>query len=304
MKDSNDKFKYKRRLTLHNAKKYYLTNGQGSHNFYIYYNSTEEGDRLEREHKEKQRELNRQFKEDMQKRHIQPDRLLTMNDNLNRPEWLITLEPDYSIDIQLDEGTGNTLLILGQSKAGKSVLMMYLYNKYYKNPKFISTLFSINKNIGVYKSGGKDLIKVPVFDNDGKMLIKMSKYINSNTDNAYSFLYMFDDIVDQKDKQIIADLFLTYRNANISTIMSLQYGYLLSKKSRANVNNICLFRFVSQESVEVIVKTYLRGWFLKLGIRNLDEQVELYNKLTNDYRFLYLNPRTGDVTLHKVKYKG
>lgn len=294
--------------TLYSAEKYYLTNGKGGcFSVKITFTDEEDYDRQLEELKTSQKETNKAFKRRMRMAAIDPSRLRQMHEieeisSSNNTMLTTGLKSSSVVDLQLDKGTGNTLLLLGASKQGKSTLMMHIYRKYYNTRRFISTLFSINSHIDVYSDcGGTDLlIKVPVFNQDSIEMIRKAKAINTRTHNKYSFLFMFDDIIDQKHSKIISELFLTYRNANISTIISLQYGFLLSKQSRSNVNNICLFRFLSDESIAVVVKTYLQGWFRKIGVTVLEDQINMYKDLTADHQFLYLNPRTDHVTLHKI----
>nr|QBK84907.1 MAG: ABC transporter [Pithovirus LCDPAC02] len=143
------------------------------------------------------------------------------------------------LDLVLDNDTGNTLYILGSSNIGKSTLLMYLFKKYYNNNKFISTLFSenmINKN---YRDFPK-LIGLPEFTKLEERYINTQKYINYNIDNHYNFLNMFDDVIDVRYKKLVNKLFLIYRNTNLSTIIYLQYQYLLSKQARSNINTVYL----------------------------------------------------------------
>lgn len=206
------------------------------------------------------------------------------------------------IDLELDDNTGNTTVILASSKSGKSTLLMHLYNKYYNDKDFITTLFSISCHIPIYKDKKKRLIKICRFDKDGIQLIKSLRLMNHKCKNKYDFCCIFDDIIDVRYSNVINNLILTYRNSNISSIISLQYANLLSKASRGSVNNIILGRFNSDGAISSIINCYLKSRFSKdFGISNEIDQINLYKQLTKDHQFIYLHPESGAFKLFKIK---
>lgn len=203
------------------------------------------------------------------------------------------------IDLKLDENTGNTTVLLGSSKMGKSTLLMHLYDKYYSSKEFISILFSINPHINIYKDH-KNLIQCNTFNKDTETLIKEQKYINVKCKNKYKFVNMLDDIIDVKFSALISNLILTYRNSNISSLISLQYPKLLNKSARANINNIILFNFNTDETIIDTIKLYLRNHFNKLGFKTFDEQLSLYKELTKNHGFIYLNTINNYISFHRL----
>ena len=206
-----------------------------------------------------------------------------------------------SIELLLDQNTGNTTVLFGSSKKGKSTLMMGLYKKLYKrNKKFISSLFATNAHIKVYESD-EDLLKCNVFNKQSEKYIKLQKYINSKTNNKYNFLNMFDDVINTKHKGLINDLIMTYRNSNISTMMCLQYGYLLSKMNRANVNNVIIFGSNSNESIEDLINTFLKPYMIRMGYIYLPEQIALFKHITKNHGFFYINNAKDHISFHRIK---
>lgn len=193
------------------------------------------------------------------------------------------------INLKLDSKTGNSTVIYGSSKAGKSTLMMYLYKKYYVND--ISTLFTESPQIDLYKS--KNLIVAPAFFPE---VVKEAHMINKKTKNKYNFTFMLDDIVDQKENDVIRKMILILRNSNISSITSLQSPVLLQKANRSSVNNIMFFKFNTAEQIEQIIRFYLNGYLPG----KMDDKINLYRQLTADHHFLYYNPRDNIITRHKI----
>ena len=212
--------------------------------------------------------------------------------------------PDNIDFIKMDnnQNSGNSLVLIGSAKAGKSTAMMAIFNKYFNKKKFISTLFSINSHIPIYKTNG-DLIKVNKFINESERMIKDMKKINMNSDppNKWNFLIALDDIVDARYSRVLNALLLTYRNANFSSLISIQYPKLLSKASRCSANNLLFFSQNLQEAIETVLRSFLGSEFAKRGVTKFNDQISLYRELTKDHSFLYYQPMTQ--TLKRIRLK-
>lgn len=193
------------------------------------------------------------------------------------------------INLQLDPKTGNSTVILGSSKAGKSTLLMYLYNKYYKD--YISVLFSDNPQIDLYKD--KKLIKSAFFI---PQIIKDFHRINRNTKNKYEFCCLLDDIVNEKEDEMLKRLVLSFRNSNISSIVSIQSPTLLNKSNRSSINNIIFFRFNTDEMIEQVIKFFLTSFLTG----KMEDKIKQYKDMTKDHQFIYLNPRENKISIHKI----
>lgn len=205
-----------------------------------------------------------------------------------------------TFDLKLDNGTGNTTTIYGSGKRGKTSLCMYIYKKYYAVDKeFISSLFSINSHIPEYKVD-KNLLKSNCFNSKSEKYIKLEKYIQQHTKNKYKFLNILDDIITVKFNKLINELILTYRNSNMSTIINTQYVFLLNKMLRANVNNVIIFGFNSTESIEDVIKTFLKPYFINLGYKKMHEQIELFKYVTDNHGFIYLHPISDTISFHRL----
>lgn len=198
------------------------------------------------------------------------------------------------IELRLDEATGNSTVLLGSSKTGKSTAMMHLFKKYYAGKEFVTTLFAENPQIPLYKQ--RRLIVAAEFEPG---LIRLAQKVQKGTKNAYRFSFLLDDIVDQRDDKTLKSLILSYRNSDISSVVCLQYTNLLAKNSRANVNNILLFRFNSQEAIELAVKQFLTSHFKRMGVAATD-MVEFYKRATADHGFIYLHPASDSISFHRL----
>lgn len=191
--------------------------------------------------------------------------------------------------LELDNNTGNTTALIASSKAGKSTMLMEMFRKYYDSSDMITTLFSVNSQIDLYRKAGKNLLRYNRFDDNAQKMIRASKLINTRTKNKYQFCFLFDDVLNAKNSTLFNNLICTYRNSNISTIICLQYTYLLSKSNRCNINNVLLGRLNSDESVEDVVKTFLASFLNKMGILKMRDMIAFYKKATEDHGFIYIN---------------
>jgi hypothetical protein len=213
------------------------------------------------------------------------------------------LKPKADVSLRLDHGTGNTTLIFGSSKRGKSTLQKFLYDKYYNtktvNKRGINTMFAGNPQLSIYKHD-KHLLIGDGFNAKSAKYIKMQKYINSKTHNKYKFLNMFDDILDTKYSSIVNQLVLSYRNSNISLLMCLQYVYMLSKQNRANINNTFVFGSNTYEDEKNLIETFLKPYFYALGFRSNADHICLYRKVTADYGFFYIDNLKGKISAHRL----
>lgn len=184
----------------------------------------------------------------------------------------------------LDENTGNTIAMIASSKSGKTTLLKFLMNKYFN--KYITVLFSPNMNIPLYKDFK---IKDEIVNND---IVQSMKYINSKTDNKYDFLCVFDDVINTRNNSLIDRLVCTYRNANISSIISVQYCSMISKGNRSSINTTILGKINNTQVVEDVVKMYLFGRFTYQDNTKMKmiDCINYYKALTKDHHFLMLTP--------------
>jgi len=216
----------------------------------------------------------------------------------------IKFDQKKTLNLKIDrgKGTASTTFFIGASKAGKSTLMMHLWKKHYSRKSIISTLFSENSQISLYK-GRKDLLKCDAFNDKAKKYIKMEKHINTKTGNKYEFVNLFDDIVGSRHNKLLMKMVLSYRNSRMHTLFCTQYSNLIDKATRGNINNILLFNMGTDENTEVVIETFLKSTFKKMGLRNMTEMVLFYRRVTADYGFIYVQPRNGKVSFHKIPYE-
>lgn len=277
--------------------------------------STPDIDNVIKEIRDKQKEENKEYKLKKGKGEIIEPKFIKKDVTYQTPiiegqptinPIVENIQPNIAVDrfaktpfkLMLDPYTGNTTFILGSSKMGKSTGLMKLYDQYYADNNFVSILWTANPQIKIYKHH-KKLLKAGYWNSDSEEIIKEQKKIQTKTKNKYKFLNIFDDVISVKNNVLLDNLILTYRNSNMSSIISLQYSNLMSKCSRANCNNILAFGFNTDESIEVVIKTFLTGYLKKMGILKMPDQINWYKERTADHSFIYIKPADGIVSFHK-----
>ena len=202
----------------------------------------------------------------------------------------------FKLNISPREEGGTTTLLLGASKSGKTTKMKNIVKKYYSNDKdFIIFLMADNAfNSRVYKDMDKSIIKLDFFSEE---LIRQLNRIQKKTQNKYRFLLIIDDIITERNSKSILKLFLTMRNADISTIMMLQSPTLLSKNSRYNTNNVILMKFNNNESIEQISDMYL-GYDEFYNLPKIHDKIRAYKEYTKDYKYIYIDLLNDNISFH------
>ncbi len=284
-----------RTITLYDAERN-KTNGNGNYTVNLKADDPKLEDKI-KELRLKQRQKNADYKKnsgnikiDNGKQEINQKKIPVVKTNspFKRTEF----------ELLLDSGTGNTTFLLGSSKMGKSTALMKIFDEYYGGKEFISILWTANPHIKLYKKH-KNLLISGVWNKQSEEIIEAQKKIQTKTRNHYNFCNMFDDVINVKNNSLLDNLLLTYRNSNMSSLISLQYSNLMSKCGRANCNNILCFGFNTDESIEVVIKTFLNGYLRMQGITNIGDQINWYKEMTKDHSFIYIKPADGLVSFHK-----
>lgn len=193
-------------------------------------------------------------------------------------------------DLRLDPNTGNTTVVFGSSKRGKTEIMLHIYKEYYDKDSVVA--------VGMFKNMQDpryDVNNLVVMGAYSPKTIDLMYDINKKSRNKFEFLVMLDDFIQIKDSTV-DNLVLTLRNADISTVCSLQYVRLLSKASRGSVNNVLIFGMNSEEARRDAIAIYLKSWMDKklkeTGIRypSDSDRDELFVAVTDNHGFFYIRP--------------
>lgn len=194
------------------------------------------------------------------------------------------------------KNNGVTYALFGSSGSGKTTLIRKvflddIYNPT-KYPEYITTLFTESKFADALQGMDK---KIPV-DSVGvdEELYKWFWRMNYEYDKRYRFVVCIDDVIEVKAMPTIKKAFLTYRNMNITSVVSLQYLKLCPLAVRSSLYFVSCLPLNSNEGIEQLVRGYL-GMYLP-G-HSLDAKIMEYKRTATDHCSFFL-----DNLNHKAYY--
>lgn len=202
------------------------------------------------------------------------------------------------LKLDLDHSTGNVIGFIGSTRSGKTYLMKHIYDNYFKDEGYITTLFACNKHADIYKSIDRRVIQTYDFIPE---IPKIQHRIQRKTKNKYKFLNWLDDQVDNstKNSQILKKMMVSYRNAKMSCLLSFQYASMLTKTNRSNLHTIILMRMNTDEAIEDIIRKFLNSYLGGRGV-TMDEKIRKYREFTSNYGFIVIDNITGEIKRNVV----
>jgi len=217
------------------------------------------------------------------------------DDVILHPEKSIKMEneklyPIKPLDISRDPRFGVSFMLLGSTKSGKTTMLNYIMNRYFKDA--VNVFMSQSLHADIYKNARKTMACAPTYVPE---IVRTCYLINKNvgTKHQYDFNIVLDDVVGAKNDVQMTRLLTIYRNSRISCILSAQSPILMNSIGRSNINNMLLGRMNADESVKYVVEKYLRTYF-PMGMRVID-CMRLYRMLTEDHTFFWVNTLEGTV---------
>ena len=195
---------------------------------------------------------------------------------------IITLNEALKIMTQTNKNTGLTIALLGSSKSGKTTMLTSMLPVLQKDN--IMSVFSNSLQSPAY-ADIKEMDNCLFFDYFDKDLVETTYKVNHLTKNHYKFMNVLDDIVDQKNSELLSKCFTVFRNSNISTILSIQDPILIKKTNRGNINYIFLKRFNNNEMVQNIVDKFVGGYLTG----RIEEKCAKYKRLTEGFNTIFID---------------
>lgn len=139
-----------------------------------------------------------------------------------------------------EEESANTKVFLAPSFTGKTTFMVAELNRLTEeqlNGYDMIVLFTESTAAAPLKKLKEEVKKkIMVFDRLVPKFLRILKRINTETDNRYRFLVLFDDCLNLR-QDITIKLILTLRNSNISTVISTQYSKVLAPSQRQSIHD-------------------------------------------------------------------
>lgn len=192
-----------------------------------------------------------------------------------------------------DPKFGCSFLLLGSTRSGKSTLINYIHDRYFK--KHIGVLMSNSLQSDAYKPLKKHLVLSDHYHTD---VVKELYQINHATDNHYQFLTVIDDCSHVRNDKQYQRLLTIYRNSRISAIVAAQALTMFDKNCRSNVNFVLLGRLNSTVAIEGVIKEYLISYFPR-NIRMCDK-IAMYQQLTENHFWFVIDNINGIIFRTKL----
>jgi hypothetical protein len=192
-----------------------------------------------------------------------------------------------------DDKFGMSFLLLGQTRSGKSTLMVHLWETYFKG--HICILHTNSHQSEIYKPLAKGCACCPFFSPE---LISETSKINGATKNYYKFLHIIDDVVDKKNNKELIKLLTIGRNHRLSTIITGQELSIFNSIGRSNINFVCLFKLGSDFAIEKVIKQYLRSSFP--SDMGLNDMIKVYKHITRNHGFFVIDNLNDKVFVSRL----
>ncbi len=212
---------------------------------------------------------------------------------METPEHVIPIKNIEEMQVP-DRKFGFSILLCASTRAGKTTMLNFLFEKHFKN--HISTVMSNSLNSDAYDHIKKYCVLSDLYHPE---MLKDMYQINHSTENRYEFCVVLDDLVNIKHDGEYLKLLTIYRNSRISCIVSAQGVSLFNKTCRSNINYIFLGRLNSDAEVEKVVKEYLLSYYPKT--MNMVEKIQLYRQQTAQHWFYCLDQINGEIFLTKLR---
>jgi len=206
-----------------------------------------------------------------------------------KPKKVFEFKP---FEIEMPTNGGISFALIGSTRCGKSTMMAYLVDTYFK--KHAKILCTLSPQADIYKK-----MKCMVAVGFKKELIEEPMKINRGTDNKYKFLLIFDDMaMEGKTTPEMTKLLTIGRNSGMSAIISGQKLTMLSATGRSNVNIVCCFKQNTDSAIEDTIKNYLRSYF-PTGTP-MSEMIKLYKEYTEDHHFICVDTLNDKIYISKI----
>lgn len=197
-----------------------------------------------------------------------------------------------------EKRNGVTYALFGGSGSGKSTLLRKVFiDDVYSNQRiqkkedeYIPLFFTESKYadpLQGLQADSDDVVLSPCGVNPE--LYEWMYTMNYTYKKKYNFVVMVDDCIGIKSIPIIYKAFLTFRNMNITSVVSLQYLKLCPLSIRSSLYFVFLLSSINNDAVRQIVEAYM---YMYLPGANIPEKMYLYSIMTRDHSFFMLDNLT------------
>lgn len=213
------------------------------------------------------------------------------------PLALILREAKSNLQVDNQEKrNGVTYALFGASGSGKSTLLRKVFiDDVYSNrtivkktDEYLPLFFTESKYADPLKGLRGDPNASVILDACGvnEDLYKWMYMMNYTYEKKYNFVVMVDDVITVKSIPVIFKAFLTYRNMNITSVVSLQYLKLCPLSIRTSLYFVFLLSTSNNDAIKQFVEAYM---YMYLPGKNIPEKMNLFFEMTRDYCFFMID---------------
>jgi hypothetical protein len=173
---------------------------------------------------------------------------------------------------------GITVALLGGSGRGKSTILRKIFiDDVYEGKDYIIHVSTESPTSDAFQKLRKDVL----FDGEGvdPDTVHFCYKMNQEYDKKYNFVLVIDDCIHIKYIKILERMFLTMRNSNITSLVSIQHAKLIPPSIRNSIYFAICMGFNGEEGVEICVRTWLGGY---LPGNSIMEKIYHYQQWAQD----------------------
>jgi hypothetical protein len=201
-----------------------------------------------------------------------------------------------------------SMTVVGSRRRGKSNLIMYLYEYYWKGSFDIVLIYTTETYAEEYRKKIKTKFIFNSYNEDIiKMFIGINKEIKRRKKKPLNILLLFDDTASKSEKHNsnILDIYCRGRHYNISVVYISQASTMVDNVWKNNSDYMIIFKQNYQLYNKKVVENYIRG-FYDIEFKQKWKEKKFYDtlffKVTNvKYRALVID--FIDEKLYQIKAK-
>ncbi len=186
--------------------------------------------------------------------------------------------PKNGIFYKKASDSGRTKLILGSSFSGKTHFLVEQLNRLPLDCYDRIFLFTESPNAEPLKKLNPRL-NIKIITGYIPKIVNLLRKINFESNNAFQFLVILDDVVSGIRKGTMVKQLLTMRNSNISTCMLLQYPKLITPAMRNSVHDVYVTQLRADDWVFMLknfIGALIAPYFNESNYNKLNELIKAY----------------------------
>ncbi len=220
---------------------------------------------------------------------------LSLNHSIYFGDLVREAKSSMQIDNDSEKKNGVTYALFGGSGSGKSTLLRKVFiDDVYSNQRivkkedeFISLFFTESKHAdplkGLHGEGEDTILDACGFDQD---VISWMYAMNYTYEKRYNFVVISDDVIGVKHLPIVYKMFLTFRNMNVTSMVSLQYMKHCPLSVRGSLYFVIILANSNDEAARQVVEAYLMHY---LPGTSLVAKLSHFKDMVAGYQFFFVD---------------